>query len=128
MGYAQRRPLAIVLLILVLCVAISFVVGRLRQSAAIIPALSVPAAANPSIKTGARAVVVAPSPQMVQVRTTPGNKGEVLMLTASGQSVDVVGGPESADNQIWRQVKIGNNTGWLPEKLQDGTPVLAAVP
>ncbi len=126
MGFPQRAPLLTVLLVLILCVAIAFVAGRLRQSASIIPALSVPAAANPSIKTGARVVVV--SPQMVPVRTTPGNKGEVIMLTAAGQTVDVTGGPESVDNQIWRQVKIANNTGWLPEKLTDGTIVLAIVP
>lgn len=126
LSYVQRRPLITVLLILVLCVAISFVAGRLRQATSVIPGLSVTGTADPAIKTGARAVVV--SSTMVPVRTTPGNKGDVLMLTAAGQTVDVTGGPQSIDNQVWRQVKIGNNTGWLPEKLLDGTQVLAPVP
>ncbi|MFN8471273.1 MAG: hypothetical protein U0822_03560 [Anaerolineae bacterium] len=122
----RRAPLLTVLIVLVVCVALSFIIGQIRRPGGIVPALSVPGASNPAIKTGAQVMVV--SPQMVPVHRNPGNNTEVLMLTAAGQVVDVTGGPESADNQIWWQVKINSVTGWLPEKLQSGVPVLGIVP
>ncbi|MFN8497754.1 MAG: hypothetical protein U0641_07850 [Anaerolineae bacterium] len=126
LALVRRAPLLTVLIVLVLCVAASIIYSQVRRSGPIVPALSLPGASNPSLKAGNKAIVVAP--QMVQVRATPSPTGAVLMLTAAGQVVDLVSGPEQNDKQIWWQAKIGNVTGWLPEKLPDGATVLAPVP
>ena len=128
-GSRLNLPIQAVLfiaIILVVCVALGVWALRgvqQRFTGTTTPAALLPAASGP-IKVDGEAVVV--SSRLTPLRSEPGDRGTVILLVAEGQTLKVAEGPRSLDNRQWWRVNVGNNTGWLPETLPDGTRLIAA--
>lgn len=69
----------------------------------------------------------------VNLRTSPGysNKNDatdVIARIPSGTTVDIIGGPSSADELTWYQVSWNGYTGWVAEKTGSGRTILIFTP
>lgn len=76
-----------------------------------------PGALAPRLVTGGRAVVLPGAPN--RIRGTPSTSGTVVAQIPSGETFDVLGGPECADGIVWWRVSYGNATGWTAEGTDD---------
>lgn len=122
-----RQAILVVAMILVVCIALGIWGARTLQqrfTGPTTPAALLPAAASGPIKVDSEAVVVAS--RLTPLRQEPGDRGAVILLVAEGQTVKVADGPRSVDNRTWWRVTVGNNAGWLPETLPDGTRLITA--
>ncbi|MBK9125007.1 MAG: SH3 domain-containing protein [Chloroflexi bacterium] len=72
-----------------------------------------PGALAPRLVTGGRAVVLPGAPN--RIRGTPSISGTVVAQIPSGETFDVLGGPECADGIVWWRVSYGGATGWTAE-------------
>lgn len=68
----------------------------------------------------------------VNLRRTPGylNKpaGDILGTVLRGAAVEIIGGPQTADNLTWWQVRSDGREGWMAETRAGGDPLLQAAP
>lgn len=72
-----------------------------------------PGALAPRLMTGGRAVVLPGTPN--RIRAAPSTGGTVIGQIPSGETFDVLGGPECADGIVWWRVSYGSVTGWTAE-------------
>ena len=72
-----------------------------------------PGALAPRLVIGGRAVVLPGAPN--RIRSTPSTGGTFVTQIPSGETFDVLGGPECADGIVWWQVSYGSATGWTAE-------------
>ena len=121
----SRIPILPIVLILALCIVLAFAINVLRQRAAgsDVPALSVPPVTLVPPKAGGPAIVTAT--RLTPLRRDPNPQAQVILLVAEGQTMTIVEGPRTESGATWWRVQVGQQTGWLPETLPDGTKVLS---
>ena len=122
---ASRRPLISIAIILGLCVILALAINLLRQRASgpDVPALNMPAVTLVPPKVGGDALVTAT--RLTPLRREPSNQAPVILLVAEGQTMTVAEGPRTEGGVNWWRVNVGQQTGWLPETLPDGTKIFA---
>ncbi len=122
---ASRRPIISIAIILGLCIILALAVNLLRQRASgpNVPALNMPPVTLVPPKVGGDALVTAS--RLTPLRREPNNQAAVILLVAEGQTMTVAEGPRTEGGVNWWRVNVGQQTGWLPETLPDGTKIFS---
>ncbi len=122
---APRRSLISIAVILGLCVVLALALNLLRNRASgpDVPALNMAAVTLVPPKVGGDALVTAT--RLTPLRREPNNQAPVILLVAEGQTMTVAEGPRAEGGVNWWRVNVGQQTGWLPETLPDGTKIFA---
>ncbi|MEA2584843.1 MAG: hypothetical protein QOF33_2928 [Thermomicrobiales bacterium] len=101
-----------------------FLVGLLFVCSSFLAPASVRAATD--LDVGGVAVIADADGDLVRLREAPGYDAEVITLLPEGTLLDVLGGPEEADDgSLWYRVADGDETGYmvadyLARRISDG--------
>ncbi len=102
----------------------------LAPTATATPPLPSTQGAERSLAVGSRAQIVTAA--AVNLRRSPGylNKpaGDVLGVITRGATVEIIGGPQQADNLTWWQVRAGEREGWMAQTRANGDALLELAP
>jgi quercetin dioxygenase-like cupin family protein/uncharacterized protein YgiM (DUF1202 family) len=84
-----------------------------------------------SAEAAATGALVTTNSENINLRAEPSTSAEVVDQLAAGIELEVIGGPQEAEDYTWYQVRVtaeGGSEGWIASDFIDGDPTAGAAP